>query len=128
MRGPVAYYDIPGDASVLEAHVTLPPGTVVAGGTRQLKVFLLRNAGSVPWIDRWLCRSDPEMNTRDNLRTPECVPIPTTPAGQTVEVRVPVKVADRNGVLVAMFKMSDGRGAWYYSDATPVHIRLNVQR
>lgn len=127
---PVSYYDIPGDASVLDEHVTLPVGkNVVAGGTTQVKIFRLHNIGTVDWAARWLCRDDPAMNTRSNLRTADCVPIPDTPAGQTVEVPVEVKVANRDGVLVAAFKMSDGGGnAWYYRDATPVYIRLDVRK
>jgi len=125
--GPATYYDIPGDASILDKHVTLPPGTSVAGGTTQYKVFGLRNKGTTDWVGRWLCRDDPAMNTEDNLRTPDCVPVPATRAGQTVDVGVRVSVANRDVNLVATFKMSDGVG-WYYRKAAPVRIELNVYR
>lgn len=124
--GPASYFDIPGDASILDAHVTLPPGSDVAGGTKQVKIFRLRNSGTVDWTGRLLCRADPEMNGPGNLRTPECVSLPHTPAGETVDVRVRVKVANRDGTQVATFKMSDGRRSWYYRDAAPVRIELDV--
>ena len=128
LPGPASYYDLPGDASILEAHVTHPPGTSVAGGITDYKIFRLRNTGKVDWVGRWLCRADPEMSTRDNLQTHDCVRIPTTPAGEAVEVRVRMRVANRDGVLVAAFKMSDGQDAWYYRDATPVYIRVEANQ
>jgi hypothetical protein len=124
----VSYYDILGDASILESHVTLPPGTVVSGGTTQYKIFRLRNVGTVAWVHRFLCRDDPEMNTSDNLSTPDCASIPNTAAGETVDVGVRVKVANRNGTLLATFKMSDGDSAWYFRTARAVRIELIARK
>jgi hypothetical protein len=116
----------PGDRSRLEDKI-FSGGTHVSGGTRQHVVFTLRNTGTVNWISRWLCRSDdPAMNSHDYLRTEECLPIPITPAGQTADVEVDVEVANREGPLLAEFKMSDGKGAWSFGGTEPIRIKLNV--
>ena len=125
-RAEVPSFNIEGDSSRLEAHVTLPPGMVVAGGTTQRKVFKFRNVGNVPWLSRWLCRADPELNTADNLLTEDCVEIRDTAPGGTVDVAIDIKVPRRAGRIGATWKISDGRGSWFYGGATPVHVDVEV--
>ncbi|WP_086859117.1 helix-turn-helix domain-containing protein [Amycolatopsis lexingtonensis] len=49
-------YPIAGDESAFVADVTVPDGTVMPPGFRFEKVWRLRNAGTVPWIGRYLRR------------------------------------------------------------------------
>lgn len=116
---------IPGDVSQWVDDVTVPDGTLMAPGERFVKVWRLRNAGTVAWEDRYLKRLG-SLGSAGQVSTPALSPIPHTEPGETVDIAVHCKAHLLPGTSIAHFKMTDAHGHLYYPDSNPDGIRLAI--
>ncbi|MBE1500109.1 transcriptional regulator with XRE-family HTH domain [Amycolatopsis lexingtonensis] len=108
-------YPIAGDESAFVADVTVPDGTVMPPGFRFEKVWRLRNAGTVPWIGRYLRR----LGAPGGLGIPSSpvrVRITDTMPGETVDIRVPLKSHILPGTAEIHWKMVDEDGFEFFPD------------
>ena len=96
-----------GDSSLFVADVTVPNGTLVPANTEILKIWRLRNIGTVPWIGRTLARVGP-CDGAPLLSSPPSVPIRDTEPGCEVDIAVLLRTPSSTGTCVAMWKMLDG--------------------
>lgn len=103
---------IAGDASEFGGDVTVPDGTEIPTGTRFVKTWEFRNAGTVPWIGRYLRRegSFGDGRARGECLTPERVPIARTMPGESVRVSVEVRAPEEPGYCQVYWKMVDAKG------------------
>lgn len=108
-------YPLDGDESTFVADVTVPDGTVMPPGFRFVKVWRLRNTGTVPWSGRFLRR----------LGAPGGLGIPSSPVqvrigdtnpGETVDISVPLKSHILPGTAEVHWKMVDEDGFEYFPD------------
>ncbi|MRH92266.1 hypothetical protein GFY24_33355 [Nocardia sp. SYP-A9097] len=111
-RLPAFGYPIPGDVSAFVCDVTVPDGIMVPPNHRFEKVWRLYNAGTVPWVDRWLIRlgpptgfgfvrSAPRVRIADTLpdETVDISVLVTAPAVETTHCEPRWKMADAAGNL-----------------------------
>ncbi|MFB4305540.1 NBR1-Ig-like domain-containing protein [Actinomadura sp. GTD37] len=119
--GPV----FPGDRSVFVRDVTIPDGTAVKVGERFVKTWEIKNAGTVPWHDRFLLRADLPADN-GTCSTPGKVRIPDTAPGRNVRIAVPVVAPSRPGSCWVGWKMVDGRGQQFLPGARPIYFVVNV--
>ncbi|GAB3133932.1 hypothetical protein GCM10027258_03880 [Amycolatopsis stemonae] len=114
-----------GDVSEFVADVTVPDGTAVAAGSRFVKTWELRNAGSVGWIGRYLVRSG-SFGSPDECRTPARVPVPYTAPGEHVRVSVEVQAPSSPGHCQVYWKMADSEGHLLLPDARAVFFSVRI--
>ena len=110
------------DDSIFEGDITYPDGTLVEKGESFEKVWRLRNTGTVEWKDRFLMRVN-----EDICHAPERVEIPRTPAGQTVDIRVPVRALKRSGTCRLYWKMVDPQGRTLLPAKRPIFLDVRVE-
>jgi hypothetical protein len=115
----------PGDRSVFVGDVTIPDGTAVQVGERFVKTWEIKNAGTVPWHDRFLQRADLPADN-GTCSTPGKVRIPDTAPGRQVRIDVPVVAPSRPGSCWVGWKMVDGRGQQFLPGARPIYFVVNV--
>ncbi|MBF8192745.1 transcriptional regulator [Nonomuraea sp. K274] len=111
----------PHDDSVFEADVTIPDGTVVKRGTSFTKIWRLRNAGTVPWRDRYLTRLNDTA-----CRAPERVAIDPVQPGESVEIEVRVRAAAEPGRCKIYWKMTNAEGAELLAGKKPIFLDVTV--
>lgn len=113
-----------GDAATFVADVTIPDGSVVAGGERFVKTWELRNSGSVTWTGRYLER----LPGRDGAacRTPDRVPVPPTAPGAPVRVSVTVDTPPGPAACTVHWKMVDGQGRVCFPRSRPLFFEVSV--
>ncbi|GAA1945368.1 hypothetical protein GCM10009754_11530 [Amycolatopsis minnesotensis] len=121
---PADPYPVPGDASEFVRDVSIPDGSGVRRGQQFVKVWELRNTGSVRWVDRYLQRVGGSETTAD-CRTPARVPVPTTEPGHTVQVAVPVD-PQGDGICKVYWKMVDTAGKQVLPAARGVYFLVTV--
>lgn len=107
VAAPAALID--GDRSEWVGDVTIPDGTEVLTGTHFVKTWEIRNAGTVPWVDRFL-RRDGSFGNPTECETAQQVPIPATRPGEFVRISVDVRAPDTSGYCQVYWKMVDDRG------------------
>ncbi|MEO3805113.1 NBR1-Ig-like domain-containing protein [Nonomuraea sp. B1E8] len=111
----------PRDDSAFEGDVTFPDGSVVKRGTSFDKVWRIRNAGTVPWQDRYLTR----MNDTP-CKAPERVGIGPVLPGETVDITVRVRAADSPGRCKIFWKMTDEDGTPLLAGKKPIFLDVTV--
>ncbi|TDD04026.1 hypothetical protein E1292_19710 [Nonomuraea deserti] len=111
----------PRDDSAFEGDVTFPDGSVVERGTAFDKVWRIRNAGTVPWHDRYLTR----MNDTP-CKAPERVGIGPVLPGETVDITVRVRAADSPGRCKIFWKMTDEDGTPLLAGKRPIFLDVTV--
>ncbi|TDE21389.1 hypothetical protein E1295_46745 [Nonomuraea mesophila] len=111
----------PRDDSVFEGDVTYPDGSVVEQGAAFDKVWRIRNAGTVPWQDRYLTR----MNDTP-CKAPERVGIGPVLPGETVDITVRVRAADSPGRCKIFWKMTDEDGTPLLAGKKPIFLDVTV--
>lgn len=117
-----------GDSSDFLGDVTIPDGTVVRPDEQFVKVWLIRNDGSVYWRDRYLERVDPA-NGPNDCRTPERVPISDTPPQRNVQISVVVRApATAPASCKVDWKMVDESGRELLPGYRPVFFQVRVRR
>ena len=114
-----------GDVSEFVADVTVPDGTPVPAGSRFVKTWELRNAGSVGWIGRYLVRSG-SFGSPGECRTPARVPIPYTAPGEHVRISVDVQAPPAAGHCQVYWKMADSEGHLLLPDARAVFFSVRI--
>ncbi|SFW65458.1 NBR1-Ig-like domain-containing protein [Amycolatopsis australiensis] len=114
-----------GDVSEFVADVTVPDGTAVPAGSRFVKTWELRNAGSVGWIGRYLVRSG-SFGSPGECRTPGRVPIPFTAPGEHVRISVDVQAPPAPGHCQVYWKMADAEGHLLLPDARAVFFSVRI--
>ncbi|WP_037346402.1 NBR1-Ig-like domain-containing protein [Sciscionella sediminilitoris] len=117
----------PGDASRFLADVTVPDGAVVRPGQRFVKVWEIRNDGSVPWHDRYLAREDWPLEPHD-CRTPRRIPVGDTLPGERIKVGVEATAPELPGDCMVRWKMTDRAGRTLFPSARPVYFLVHVAR
>ncbi|MFC7343139.1 NBR1-Ig-like domain-containing protein [Saccharopolyspora griseoalba] len=117
----------PGDASDFLRDVTYPDGAVVPADAQFIKVWELRNVGSVHWRDRYLQRVDVSMGS-EGCRTSERIPIPATAPGQEVQIPVTVRTPPRGQVdCKVRWKMVDESGRELMPGYRPIYFEVRVR-
>ncbi|MFD1541887.1 NBR1-Ig-like domain-containing protein [Nonomuraea guangzhouensis] len=114
---------IPGDGSEFVSE-TVPDGTEVKVSQVFTKSWDLRNAGKVPWRDRYLvrqgtggdCASEPKVRIAD-----------TNPRG-TVTITVRVTAPPNPTVCHVVWKMADARGRQYFPHLAGIWFDVIVVR
>ncbi len=114
---------IPGDFSGFVADVTYPDNETVTAGSEFKKIWRIQNLGNVVWENRRLVCMDEqmmlfrkegtefkEMERIDLLPLQQEVPIPTTPAGETVDIAVTFRAPIYPCTTVSYWKMVDADG------------------
>jgi Ig-like domain from next to BRCA1 gene len=110
------------DDASFEGDVTFPDGSVVAPGQQFVKVWQLRNIGSVRWEGRYLTR----LNSTPCL-TPDMVPIPVTDPGRSVRIEVPVTASESPARCKIFWKMTDAARRLQLPDKNPIFLDVVVR-
>jgi len=117
-----------GDASTFIGDVTYPDGTVVKPDTQFVKVWEVRNSGSVEWRNRYLQRLDLPVRD-DDCGTPERIPVNHTFPRQTVQITVTVRTPSRAPVNCKVrWKMVDASGRVLMPAYRPIYFDVRVRR
>jgi hypothetical protein len=116
---------IPGDDSQLVADVTVPDGTVLHPGQPFLKVWELRNDGTVAWHNRYLQRM-PGLSF-GACSAPGRTPVPSTPPGHTVLVSVVARASNQPDHCKVYWKMVDKQGREYFPGLRPAYFEVIVR-
>ncbi|MEU5881111.1 NBR1-Ig-like domain-containing protein [Spirillospora sp. NPDC047279] len=111
----------PLDDSQFIGDITYPDGTRVKAGTTFEKVWRLRNSGTVHWKDRRMLRLG-----AGRCPAPRSVPIPSTPPGHLVDVRVRVRAAESPGRCKIYWKMADATGRVLMPAKRPIFLDVQV--
>lgn len=104
---------VAGDAmDVLESAV--PAGVLVQPGAEFVVGWTLRNAGSVPWIERGLVRVGASAGARLIAGPPE-QPMPDAAPGHTVDVVITLVAPEFSGTVAAHWRMVHANGDFCFS-------------
>lgn len=114
---------VPGDSVSVMAQTPTPEASLMAPGETFTQVWTLQNAGTVAWQMRSLVRLDEtlviarrvgsqlEAVLDAHLRCPvDRLPIPDTPPGQPVTLRLDFTAPDRGGTFASVWHMRDAQG------------------
>ncbi|WP_410657530.1 NBR1-Ig-like domain-containing protein [Amycolatopsis sp. lyj-112] len=117
----------PGDSSKFIADVTVPDETVVKPGTQFVKVWEVKNTGTVEWRKRYLRRTDLPV-APGACRTPERIPINDTAPQQHVQVTVTVSTPPTAPVDCKVFwKMVDEQDRELLPTRQPIYFSVLVR-
>ncbi|MEV5573564.1 NBR1-Ig-like domain-containing protein [Spirillospora sp. NPDC052269] len=114
-----------GDAAAFVDDITLRDCTRVGPDMTVVKVWRIRNTGALNWRGYSLRRLELPQKPTD-CRTKNRVPINTTRAGDTVDIRVEITTPKKAGFCIARFKMLDSAGRVAFSGNRPVNFQLVV--
>jgi hypothetical protein len=116
---------IPGDDSDFVGDVTFPDGSPVHVNERFTKIWEIRNAGSVPWQDRYLVRQTPQ--DQDLCSSPQRVPVPLTQPHHNVQISVPLTAPSLPGSCRIDWKMTDANGTKFFpNESKGLYMTVNV--
>lgn len=104
---------IPGERAEFVGDLTVPDGSLVRPGEVLVKRWRIRNAGSVPWVDRWLIRLG-SLESRSTPITAGRVRVPEAEAGQDVVVEVKITAPPFAGTYEVHWKMADAAGRLFF--------------
>jgi transcriptional regulator with XRE-family HTH domain len=120
----------PGDASTFVGD-TIPHGTLMQPGQFFVKVWRVRNSGTVPWTGRRLERQGP-LTGPGLISSQRYVDIPATEPGVVAEITAMLKAPTYDCSSIAYFKMVDADGALCFPDSyqlgLDVLVRVEGQR
>lgn len=105
---PPSYRTIPGDASEFIGD-TVPHGTLMTPGQTFEKTWTIRNAGTVPWIDRRLERQGP-ITGPGLITSLRFLEMPDAAPGKTITIVTGLKAPGYDCASIAYFKMVDRGG------------------
>jgi len=88
------------------ADVTIPDGTAVSTGQNFFKIWKMRNEGTGPWPEGTRL----EFVGGDKLSQHDSVPIPTTAAGEEVEIAVDMTAPAKQGRYVSYWRLTQADG------------------
>ncbi len=114
-----------GDKATFVTDVTVPDCTKVRRGQTLVKVWRIKNAGTVPWSGYALRRVDLPQ-TRDQCQTITEVPIADTPPGKTVDVSVEIVAPSTPAFCFVRFKTVDATGELAFPGSRPVNFQVIV--
>lgn len=125
------------DVSAFVSDVTIPDGQAMWPGQPFVKTWTIRNAGSVPWQDRWLVSMDEhvsiysrrgdEIHVATPLRPQSSrVPIPTTLPGEVAEISVSFTAPLMPGTVMSYWKSSFADGTLCFPDSTGLWVKVQV--
>ena len=106
---------IPGDATAF-VDDTIPHGSLMAPGELFLKVWRIRNVGTVPWRGRRLERQGPLTGPGLITSPQRYVPVPDTEPGEVAEINAPLKAPTYDCTSIAYFKMVNAEGFLCFPD------------
>lgn len=116
-----------GDSSRLLRDVTYPDGSVVPTNSQFVKIWEVRNTGTVHWRNRHLQRIDIATGP-DQCTTPDRVPVPDTAPGQTVQIAVTVRTPTKPAVdCKVRWKMTDASGQVLMPGSRPIYFEVQVR-
>ncbi len=119
-------YPISGDASEWVCDVTIPDGTVMKPMQPFTKVWRVRNAGSVPWVGRYLQRQG-STGSVGQIHTLRATPVPDTLPGETVDLSVDCRAHVLEGSSIAYFKFANAAGHLFFPTMYGAGIVLEIQ-
>lgn len=114
----------PADRSVLISE-NPPGGALVAPGQPFCKTWTIRNAGAVPWRNRWLTRMGAP-GVPGWLHSPRCIQLPDTEPGAEVTITVSMRPSGTSGAATAYFKITDSAGRLYFPGAASLPLSCTV--
>lgn len=109
------------DDSQFEGDITYPDGTLVPPNSSFMKVWRLRNTGTIVWANRFLARVNEE-----SCQAPKAVAIPQTGPGETVDIAVPIRTPSRPGNCKIYWKMADEQGRMLFPLKRPIFVDIRV--
>ncbi|WP_394363069.1 NBR1-Ig-like domain-containing protein [Amycolatopsis sp. SB7-3] len=117
----------PGDASKFVADVTIPDDTVVKPGSQFVKVWELKNTGTVEWRKRYLRRTDLPV-APGACRTPDRIPVNDTAPQGNVQVTVTVSAPPTAPADCKVFwKMVDEENRELFPASRPIYFSVLVR-
>ncbi|MFD1120582.1 NBR1-Ig-like domain-containing protein [Sphaerisporangium aureirubrum] len=114
-----------GDSAAFLGDITLPDCTRVGPGQTKIKVWRLKNVGTVPWEGYSLHRLDLPQQP-DQCQTISDIPIKDTRPGEIVDIRTEVTTPRNPGLCYVRFKMMDGSGQVAFPGGRPLNFQLIV--
>jgi len=116
----------PGDSSKFIADVTIPDETLVKPGSQFVKVWEIKNTGTVEWRGRYLRRTDVPV-APGACRTPERIPVNDTAPQQHVQVTVTVNAPTAPADCKVFWKMVDGQDRELLPSRQPIYFSVLVR-
>jgi transcriptional regulator with XRE-family HTH domain len=123
-RPPAANSGTPGDKSILVSE-TPGDGARFEPGEHFTKTWILRNAGTVPWIERQLVRDT--VVTATGPFGPRSVPIPRTEPGQQVSITVDLQAGDLPGAAQQWWYMRNADGSLCYPNRSAQGVWVAIE-
>jgi hypothetical protein len=96
------------DNNAFLADVTIPDGMEILPGDKFEKLWRVRNTGDVTWKDYRIV-----FIRGDLLDAPYEAPVPTTPPGREVDIKVPMKAPSLIGAYKGYWMMKNNKGALF---------------
>lgn len=116
---------VEGDSAQFVSDVTLADGTVVGTSDTVKKVWRFKNAGQVPWEQRYLER---DHSSQDQpCDTPERVEIPTTQPGESVDIEVDITTPKQAGRCRVLWTMTNATGEQMFPGGRPVFFDIVIK-
>ncbi|WP_410603599.1 NBR1-Ig-like domain-containing protein [Amycolatopsis sp. lyj-90] len=117
----------PGDSAGFITDVTIPDDTAVKPGTQFVKVWEIKNTGTVEWRKRYLRRTDLPV-APGTCRTPERIPVNDTAPQGHVQVTVTVSTPATAPVDCKIFwKMVDEQDRELFPANKPIYFSVLVR-
>ena len=115
-----------GDAATfVEDGETFPDGSIVKVGEVFEKVWLIRNSGRVPWINRRILRSG-DASAPGEVKSDSKTAIPDTLPGMTCRISMVLTAPDKPGGYYAEWKMVDEKGRYLLPGQLPIYVLIYV--
>jgi transcriptional regulator with XRE-family HTH domain len=122
---PKRVHAIEGDATAFVGN-TIPHGTLMQPGELFVKTWRIRNAGSVPWIDRQLERQGP-LTGPGLITSPRYIEVPDAAPGEVAEIDAILKAPTYDCSSIAYFKMVDCGGLLCFPDVHQLGLDVLVR-
>jgi len=113
------------DSSKFEGEGGVADGALVAQGQPFIKSWKIRNAGELPWINRYLARIG-ALDGPGLVSSPRRFPIETTSPGDSVEVTALLKAPKLPGTCIANFKMVYADGLLCFPDKYTTGLAVEI--
>ena len=114
-----------GDKSAFVSDITIPDGTKVAVDQSFIKIWEIRNVGTVAWGNRYLQRQG-STDGPGRLKSPLRIKIPYTRPGQSRQIKVKLTAPPLPGSCYAEWKMVDRDGRLLLPNQKAVYVAIDV--